>query len=301
MFDPGTGRFLQRDPLGRASGRNPYTYVENRPASLVDELGLMAVPSYPVPPNSSQDTPLPGPTSGPSIAALNTAASTFVGAAVGTAFTPPPPALPQSQTQPTTRPSGTACCGPDVTGWLIAQMNTNSNDPVIAAMRNRRNWPFNRFLQNWGFVPVLWEFAAGWELGWMVQEYPAFAYLVKAGGVWDFKARQTFNRPPCPSPTCLKTVTLCGICLTNGVAGNIHFGFVGRAGGIPRFDLRTGAAWAQSGFLFTDKPHDVVGIDIGMDMYDLRISLCGQVAAKAAQLQDPLIPTGSCSPCSTKW
>jgi len=39
-YDPTTGRFLQRDPIGVKGGLNVYLYVQNSPASAVDPLGL---------------------------------------------------------------------------------------------------------------------------------------------------------------------------------------------------------------------------------------------------------------------
>ena len=41
-YDPGVGRFTQRDPIGFADGVNPYTYVGSSPANFVDPLGLAA-------------------------------------------------------------------------------------------------------------------------------------------------------------------------------------------------------------------------------------------------------------------
>jgi len=39
-YDPATGRFLQRDPIGILGGLNVYAYVRNRPMSYLDPNGL---------------------------------------------------------------------------------------------------------------------------------------------------------------------------------------------------------------------------------------------------------------------
>jgi putative toxin of predicted polymorphic toxin system len=39
-YDPGTGRFLTRDPLGSAGGMNLYGYVGNGPLAVADPSGL---------------------------------------------------------------------------------------------------------------------------------------------------------------------------------------------------------------------------------------------------------------------
>jgi len=41
-YSPQLGRFISRDPLGLAAGINPYSYVNNNPANLVDPTGLLA-------------------------------------------------------------------------------------------------------------------------------------------------------------------------------------------------------------------------------------------------------------------
>jgi RHS repeat-associated protein len=43
-YQPGIGRFIQRDPIGIAGGLNVYAYCESDPAGIVDPLGLAARP-----------------------------------------------------------------------------------------------------------------------------------------------------------------------------------------------------------------------------------------------------------------
>lgn len=39
-YDSGLGRWINRDPIGEAGGKNLYCYVNNSPITMVDELGL---------------------------------------------------------------------------------------------------------------------------------------------------------------------------------------------------------------------------------------------------------------------
>ena len=39
-YNPSTGRWISRDPLGEAGGINLYTYVSNSPTNILDVLGL---------------------------------------------------------------------------------------------------------------------------------------------------------------------------------------------------------------------------------------------------------------------
>jgi RHS repeat-associated protein len=43
-YDPETGRFISKDPIGLAGGINQFAYVGNNPINSVDPLGLEAQP-----------------------------------------------------------------------------------------------------------------------------------------------------------------------------------------------------------------------------------------------------------------
>lgn len=47
-YDPASGRFLQKDPIGIRGGLNVYEYVRNRPSNAVDPKGLTIESNLPV-------------------------------------------------------------------------------------------------------------------------------------------------------------------------------------------------------------------------------------------------------------
>ena len=141
-------------------------------------------------------------------------------------------------------------CGPDVTRWLVNQMNQNKNHSVIKTMRENKDWV------KW--IPFF-------NLGYIYGFLSDFRELVRSGGPWDFKSSQTFTSDNCPSG-CPHTVTLCDYCFFYDVPGNIHYGWVGRASGLRSWLLHYGAAAAQDGGV--DDPKDTQAIDIGINMWD---------------------------------
>lgn len=175
-------------------------------------------------------------------------------------------------------------CGPDVKDWLLDQMVTNADHPVIKESRDYE-WP--------NFIPF---FNIGWNYG----RLRDFAHLVGTGRVWDFKAHWRalgWAHDPasaCPTPPCERTVTMCDQCWNYDVPGNIHFGYIGRMAAIPPWLLHAGADWAQHGSWFDD-PRDAEAIDIGIRMADDGTSLCGELRAHRGDLN--VDGTQNCPAC----
>ncbi len=173
-------------------------------------------------------------------------------------------------------------CGPDITQWLINQMNTNRNHPVIKKMQTK--WP--------RYVPFL-------NIGWTAAALRAFALLVRRGGPWDFKSNQKWWRASagrkCPTTDCDLTVTMCGMCFNYDVPGNIHFGWIGRAGNLRSWVLHFAAGVVQPG-RWTDDPKDAAAVAIGEAMWSSRAHLCDELRRRRNQLN--LHRTENCSSCS---
>ena len=148
-------------------------------------------------------------------------------------------------------------CGPDVTNWLITQMNRNRNHVEI---KYCRSWYGRTFLRPKCLLK--------------------FKNLVGNHKPWDFKRTQSFNKGSCPSQGCPRTVTLCRRCVNYDVPGNIHYGWVGRAASISRWLLLSAAHMVQKGGV--DDSRDQNAITIGMDLWDdpsLRKSFCSPVVS----------------------
>jgi hypothetical protein len=180
-------------------------------------------------------------------------------------------------------------CGPDVTDWLINQMNQNRDHWVIKTKREKA-WP--------NFVPF---FNVGWNSAFLKN----FTDLVRENGPWDFKNSVSFATKSCPSDNgCKRTVTLCGICLDYDVPGNIHYGYVGRAALLRRWFLLRAAAGVQDGGI--DPSHDVAAIKIGMDILDAygllnveKGGLCWTLRIRRNQLNFGQADCAKrCSPCN---
>jgi outer membrane protein OmpA-like peptidoglycan-associated protein len=161
-------------------------------------------------------------------------------------------------------------CGPDSSQWLVDQMNTNRDHPVIKTQRDVQ-WP------NW--IPFV-------NLGWNYGALSDFRDLVKAGAPWDFKSNQKQWRSgtgnTCPTAPCDKTVFLCGKCFFYDVPGNIHYGYIGRMASIRAWFLHDRAAAAQVGGV--DPAHDSAAIDIGIAIADDGATLCDEIAAHENEL-----------------
>jgi outer membrane protein OmpA-like peptidoglycan-associated protein len=172
-------------------------------------------------------------------------------------------------------------CGPNITDWLVDQMNGNVGR--VSAMAKR--WPY--------WIPFF-------NLGYTYGALEDFKELVQAGGPWDFKAHaQALGwlhdaAYPCPSSGCNRTLTMCGMCFNYDVPGNIHFGWIGRQAGWRPWLLHHGADRAQPGGV--DDPRDAEAIDIGIRMADQGTTLCDELAAQRSRLN--LDKTEACVSCS---
>jgi RHS repeat-associated protein len=141
-----------------------------------------------------------------------------------------------------------AASGNDLTGWLMNTMRANASGTAGSLLRENLGSgdPFKQ---------------AGAMNAWID--------LVRAGGEWDYK-RQIRS-------SIGENIQLGGHSFLWDVPANINFGFVGRAIGIARLDLLTGAGAAQIydgsskpewWYSLYDDPRDRAAIMAGMDLFD---------------------------------
>jgi RHS repeat-associated protein len=57
-YNPTTGRWPNRDPIGERGGLNLYGFVGNSPTSRFDRRGLQSIPPYPLPPSATLPRPV---------------------------------------------------------------------------------------------------------------------------------------------------------------------------------------------------------------------------------------------------
>jgi hypothetical protein len=182
-------------------------------------------------------------------------------------------------------------CGPDVTDWLVGQIQTNAKSSEVAKMSKANS-----------------EDIKGVDLGALAQWYN----LVRTGARWDFK--KDLGAPISKLSSCrqncsgkLYSITIDGQCMTYEVAANIHFGYVGRAAGFTEEHLLGGASEAQvsEGRGETkDDPRDVQAIKKGFELFNAGSPKGLNKSGLDANYYQNL-PAGDgdpagCEPCSTK-
>ncbi len=141
-----------------------------------------------------------------------------------------------------------AASGNDLTGWLMYTMRANASGTAASLLRDNLGSgdPFKQ---------------AGAVNAWID--------IVRSGGEWDYKG---------PILSSIgKNIQLGGHSFLWDVPANINFGFVGRAIGMARLDLLSGAGVAQIldkrsdlkywSSLFDD-PRDRAAVIAGMDLFD---------------------------------
>ena len=177
-------------------------------------------------------------------------------------------------------------CGPDVTSWLKRTMHDNLSHPLVILMQ------INTLVNTHYFGLAIKAIAT-----------LKFIDLVKTNAPWDFKNSVSFDMPQCPSKSqsCKLGVTLCGYCLLKENIGNIHYGWIGRALGFsPEVLLNAASAYQTGG---PDEKHDQAAIQIGIDLYDKKGSLCAYInnksvaSLKASGIRD----LSGCQPCHASY
>ena len=149
----------------------------------------------------------------------------------------------------------------NLTSWLFREMTINANDPVVQRMRMMNR--LAKSLVGLGIItcdvflipiPAMPSiFGPAVPLAGATALHAGALYTfreqVKNGARWDFKDEIGIQLG--------QGVTYCGIgmCYDDieySVAGNIFYGYIGRASGFPWWEIKGGAAWAEQ----NDPSHD---------------------------------------------
>ena len=140
----------------------------------------------------------------------------------------------------------------------------------------------------------------------LLSAYQQFRLLVQRGGKWDFAETKEFKTEACPTlPACLRTVTLCGLCMQTSTLGNVHYGFVGTAGGILPSTLFGQASKVDQTGSDPQDAHEE--IQLGIDLWNGQTArgpymgpdlsrLCDLVRSRRDKLRKTE-RTAACTPC----
>jgi hypothetical protein len=162
-------------------------------------------------------------------------------------------------------------CGPDITDWLLAEMQ--SLRPRFTALKKKFG------ATSHGNYLMLLRAAEGNEtaLGFVLATLKSTSELLtklelfaaasihpsilNPKGKWDFKVAT------CPSPACSFTVTLCEHCYPADIAGNILFYVMGLYAGFDIATLQHGAVAFAGISRGTEDPLDVAAATMGSEVH----------------------------------
>jgi hypothetical protein len=195
-------------------------------------------------------------------------------------------------------------CGPDLTDWLVEEMNNNAGSTIVNELYESHNdlIPGNKLDRL-----ATWADMVGPDMEW--DHKPEILEMLEAG--LEFGS--------CPSRICRKTITLCDMCFDFDVPSNIHYSYVGRQAGFRPAVLAIGPLSVQSGSDAREKirreAQDTPAIKVGFDLYNevifrqvlmpelveksgqvMRDQLCRAVRRRKLRLKTDFVNQG-CEPC----
>ena len=277
------GNWLIRDVAGEKSTYRLYSYCHNSPILSIDILGNNDIPSIGIP-------------------GIHIEQNRRKYKMVSSQASPAQPTV-DSHIRPL--PPANACCGPDVTDWIVNTIKENIHYLRSVEKEHLDNL-VNSDEPSSGLLFYLFNY---------VSDAFHFRDLVNHNGVWDYK-RGNFNSKNCPSKGCENTVTLCKKCFPKDIVGNIVYSAVGRYM-FPAQALRNGGHaaaapdWLRSKMAYIgigeyDAKDDITSIEVGINFYNSSMtseSLCGIInSVEYASLVDSnqFNAVKNCKPCSEK-